>query len=153
MKGLLVIASLLSLAAAAWASETPGEKVELTWSAPASSSDPVAGYDIYRAERGSGAWMKLNDAPVTTTAYTDDNVELGMAYTYYVVSVDARGNQSAPSEPWSVTIPGQPADEQWRWTVMGALLVVVIVSMAGLIAVWFYIARLGQVGPILRPKS
>jgi hypothetical protein len=29
----------------------------------------------------------------------------GTAYTYYVVSVDAEGNQSVPSTPFSTTIP------------------------------------------------
>jgi len=40
-----------------------------------------------------------------TTAYNDTSVTDGTAYTYYVVSVDSEGNQSSPSNTYSVTIP------------------------------------------------
>jgi fibronectin type 3 domain-containing protein len=78
--------------------------VELTWDAPASSSDPVAGYNIYRAVSG-GSFQLLNTSVNAPTAYTDSTVGGGIAYTYQVTSVDAEGNQSAPSNTYNVTIP------------------------------------------------
>jgi hypothetical protein len=84
--------------------ETSSYEVELTWEAPASSADPVAGYDIYRAVSG-GSYQLLNASVNTPTTYTDGTVGAGIAYTYQVTSVDAEGNQSAPSNIYSVTIP------------------------------------------------
>lgn len=78
-------------------------EVDLKWSAPADSTVPVVGYDIYRAVSGSSTYQLLNAS--VTTAYKDTTVQNGTAYTYYVVSVDASGNQSVPSNTYSVTIP------------------------------------------------
>jgi len=80
-------------------------EVDLSWNAPADSSDPVAGYDIYRAVSGIGDYQLLNSNVNVDTTYTDTTVQSGTAYTYYVVSVDASGNQSAPSNSFSATIP------------------------------------------------
>jgi hypothetical protein len=80
-------------------------EVDLTWDAPSSSSDPVVGYDIYRAVSGSSSYQLLNSGVNTPTSYTDTTVVNATAYQYYVVSVDASGNQSAPSNTYSVTIP------------------------------------------------
>ena len=80
-------------------------EVDLTWDAPRSSSDPVAGYDIYRAVSGSSSYQLLNSTIDVSTTYTDTTVVDGMAYQYYATSVDASGNQSAPSNIFSVTIP------------------------------------------------
>jgi hypothetical protein len=79
--------------------------VDLTWDAPTSSSDPVAGYKIYRAVSGSSSYQLLNSTVNAPTTYTDTTVANGTAYQYYVESVDASGNQSAPSNTFSVTIP------------------------------------------------
>lgn len=80
-------------------------EVDLNWNAPADSADPVAGYKVYRAASGSSDYQLLNSNVDDGTTYTDTGVESGMAYTYYVVSVDASGNQSAPSNLFSTTIP------------------------------------------------
>ena len=85
--------------------QAPSYVVNLTWDAPSSSSDPVVGYDIYRAVGGSSSYQLLNSAVDASTAYTDSTVVNGTAYQYYAVSVDASGNQSAPSDIYSVTIP------------------------------------------------
>ena len=79
--------------------------VALTWSAPTSSTDPVAGYDVYRALSGSSTYQLLNPTPSTTTTYSDSSVANGQTYLYYVVSVDASGNQSSPSNTYTATIP------------------------------------------------
>jgi hypothetical protein len=79
-------------------------KVSLTWTAPASSADAVAGYNIYRAT-SSGAYQLLNTSVNAPTSYTDSNVQSGATYNYEVMSVDAEGNQSSPSNVYTATIP------------------------------------------------
>ncbi len=80
-------------------------EVDLTWDAPVASSDPVEGYNIYRAVSGSSTYELLNSSTEASTTYTDTTVANNTSYTYYVESVDASGNQSAPSNVFSVTIP------------------------------------------------
>ena len=85
--------------------QAPSYVVNLTWDAPSSSSDPVVGYDVYRAISGSSSYQLLNSTVDASTAYTDNTVANGTAYQYYAVSVDASGNQSAPSDIYTVSIP------------------------------------------------
>ncbi len=80
-------------------------EVDLTWDAPVASSDPVEGYNIYRAVSGSSTYELLNSSTEASTTYTDTTVANNTSYIYYVESVDASGNQSAPSNVFSVTIP------------------------------------------------
>lgn len=82
--------------------------VALTWTAPTDSADPVTGYQVYRAPAGASTWTLLNATAVAATSYSDTTVATGTSYAYYVVSVDAAGNQSAPSNEYSVTIPTPP---------------------------------------------
>lgn len=78
-------------------------EVDLNWNAPTDSAVPVTGYDVYRTVSGSSSYQLLNGS--VATDYTDTTVQSGTAYTYYVVSIDAFVNQSAPSNLYSVTIP------------------------------------------------
>ncbi|MGB9078178.1 MAG: choice-of-anchor D domain-containing protein [Terracidiphilus sp.] len=80
-------------------------KVALSWSAPSSSSDPVAGYKIYRAPQGSSTFLVLNASIDTQTSYTDSSPQNGVNYQYYVTSVDSAGNQSVPSNEVNLSIP------------------------------------------------
>jgi hypothetical protein len=80
-------------------------QVNLSWDAPATSSDPVAGYNVYRAASGGTSYQQLNTSIVTQTAYTDTTVQDGPTYDYVVKSVDAEGNTSVPSNMAAVTIP------------------------------------------------
>jgi fibronectin type 3 domain-containing protein len=84
---------------------TVSYQVSLTWSAPTNSTDPVVGYNIYRAAGGSSSYQLLNTSVNTPTSYTDSSVQSGTAYSYYVESVDAQGNQSSPSNLFTVSIP------------------------------------------------
>lgn len=78
--------------------------VDLTWQAPASSSDPVVGYNVYRS--GSGTALQLLNAVVNAaTSFADATVQSGASYAYYVTSVDSSGIESVPSNTYSVTIP------------------------------------------------
>jgi hypothetical protein len=78
-------------------------QVNLSWAAPTGSSDPVAGYNVYRAASGSGAFALLTS--VSTTAYVDTAVQSGSSYDYKVTSVDSSGTESAPSNTTTATIP------------------------------------------------
>ena len=78
-------------------------EVQLSWAAPASSSDPVVGYHIYRANSG-GSYQLLNSSVNQPTAYNDTTVQAGATYNYEVTSVDAAGVESAPSNVYSAAI-------------------------------------------------
>jgi hypothetical protein len=79
-------------------------EVELSWDAPASSSDPVAGYHIYRAN-SSSTYTLLNSSVDLPTTYADTTAQAGATYNYEVKSVDASGVESAPSNVYTAAIP------------------------------------------------
>jgi hypothetical protein len=79
--------------------------VDLSWDAPSSSADPVAGYNIYRAPSGSSTYLLLNSMADTATTYVDSTVQDGLIYDYIVESVDASGVESIASNMMAVTIP------------------------------------------------
>jgi len=87
------------------ASSPSSYEVNLTWDAPTSSPDPVAGYNVYRAVSGSSTYQLLNSSVDTSTTYTDTTVADNTSYTYYVESVDAEGNESVPSNTFTISIP------------------------------------------------
>jgi hypothetical protein len=79
-------------------------QIDLSWDAPSSSADPVAGYNIYRSTNG-GSLTKLNGSPDTQVTYTDNAVQSGSTYMYEVKSVDASGVESGPSNQITVPVP------------------------------------------------
>jgi hypothetical protein len=81
-------------------------QVDLTWSAPTPTSDPVAGYNVYRATSGSASYQRLNSSPVGSTNFTDSAVTSGQAYVYMVKSVDHAGAESASSNASTAAVPG-----------------------------------------------
>jgi hypothetical protein len=85
--------------------EASAYEVNLTWDAPASSPDPVASYNVYRAPSGSTSYQQINTSTVKQTAYTDTSVQNGQTYDYIVESVDASGDTSVPSNMAAVAIP------------------------------------------------
>jgi hypothetical protein len=80
-------------------------QVNLSWDAPTSSPDPVAGYNVYRSPDGASTYQQLNAAAVTQTTYVDTGIQSGQTYDYIVESVDASGMESAPSNTAAVPIP------------------------------------------------
>jgi hypothetical protein len=84
--------------------ESASHYVDLSWQAPGSSADPVAGYHIYRSSGGS-AYQLLNSSLDTQTTYTDNNVTSGQSYDYIVKSVDSSGVESSASNQAAATIP------------------------------------------------
>ena len=79
--------------------------VGLSWTAPSSPSDPIVGYNVYRALSGTTSFQRLNASTDAQTAYTDSSVQSGTSYDYMVKSVDSGGNESAPSNTTTVAIP------------------------------------------------
>lgn len=80
---------------------------DLSWQAPSVSLDPVVGYFVYRAP-SSGSFQPLNESAISSTTYEDPYLDYGVTYQYYVVSADANGVQSSPSNTISLTIPFVP---------------------------------------------
>ncbi len=64
----------------------------------------MAGYNVYRAVSG-GSYQLLNGSVNTPTTFADSTVKNGVVYKYEVTSVDAEGNESAPSNVYTATIP------------------------------------------------
>jgi hypothetical protein len=79
--------------------------VLMSWTAPSSSSDPVVGYNVYRATGTSTSFQLLQPSDVSQTTFTDSGLLSGSSYTYYVTSVDASGNESVPSATAAANIP------------------------------------------------
>jgi hypothetical protein len=84
---------------------TANYAVELTWDAPSSSGDPIAGYNVYRAPIGSSTYQLLNSSVDAQTTYTDSSVQSGQNYDYIIESVDDSGVLSTPSSPVLVSVP------------------------------------------------
>jgi hypothetical protein len=81
------------------------QQLTLSWTPPASSPVPVVGYNVYRAISGSSSFQLLNSTTDAQTTYSDQGVESGLSYTYYVESVDQSGDTSVPSAQLTVAIP------------------------------------------------
>ena len=79
--------------------------VNLSWDVPTSSTEPIAGYNIYRTMSGSSTYVLISPLINTTTSYVDNTVVSGGAYNYVTRSLDDSGVESLPSNIISVTIP------------------------------------------------
>lgn len=86
---------------------TEDYEVNLNWDAPSDTTDPdsIAGYNVYRAPSGSSAFQLLNTSLNVPTSYTDSTVTSGSSYEYRVTTVDTAGNESAPSNVYTATVP------------------------------------------------
>src|SRR5215470_14252908 len=74
----------------------------------ANKETDIAGYNIYRStdpDLPKQNWTKLNQTLLTRTTFTDDKVESGKTYYYYIIAVDKAGNVSPPSEVASEKAP------------------------------------------------
>jgi hypothetical protein len=69
------------------------------------STSVVVGYNIYRNSALDVSWTRLNSSPVTTTSYTDWDVQSGGFYLYSVKSVSSSNYESTFSKTAQVTIP------------------------------------------------
>jgi fibronectin type 3 domain-containing protein len=83
----------------------PG-KLSIFWLA--NSEPDLAGYYLFRSTDPNltpKKWTQLTKALYTKTTFSDENVEAGKTYYYYVIAVDNAGNESQPSEVASDTVP------------------------------------------------
>jgi predicted phage tail protein len=74
----------------------------------ANSEADLAGYLIYRSTDPNlpkEQWTLLTPSILTRTTFTDENVDPGKTYYYYVIAVDTTGNKSQPSVVISETAP------------------------------------------------
>jgi hypothetical protein len=79
----------------------PPHSVSLTWM-PSSSTG--VSYNIYRGTVSGGPYSLLKSG-VSSTAYTDSNVQSGSTYYYVTTAVDASGLQSVYSDEAQAVIP------------------------------------------------
>jgi len=75
--------------------------VRITWTASASK---VAGYNVYRSSPPEKP-VKLTDGIVLGTEYTDNTVQAGRKYVYFVTSVDLTGLEGISSKGIEVKVP------------------------------------------------
>lgn len=80
--------------------------IDLSWE-PGAESD-IAGYKVFRRNSSGGEMQLISKALLVTPSFRDENVKAGATYTYAVMAVDARGNQSEMSASASETVPEQP---------------------------------------------
>ena len=74
----------------------------------ANKETDIEGYNIYRSTDPNlpkQSWTMLNQSLLTRTTFTDDKVESGKTYYYYIIAVDKAGNVSQPSEVGSEKAP------------------------------------------------
>jgi hypothetical protein len=76
--------------------------VDLNWDA--STSNDVAGYNVYRGPDGT-TLEKINTSLVSSTFYDDSSVADGSTYYYAVTAVDIHGNESAKTPVVKAVIP------------------------------------------------
>jgi len=77
--------------------------VDLSWAINLETD--MAGYRVYRSERGNERGQLLTPDLLPSPAYRDSSVLSGRRYWYTVTAVDRAGNESAPSGTLLVEIP------------------------------------------------
>lgn len=86
-------------------SAAPG-RIALFWAA--SNEPDVVGYELYRSTDPNlpkDKWIRVTPQPYNRITFTDENVETGKTYYYYVKAVDSAGNPSPASDVVSETVP------------------------------------------------
>ncbi len=84
----------------------PGDGVvSLSWHA--NTEPDILGYLVYRREVDAASAVRLTEAPVSGTTFTDRTLRAGITYAYTVTAVDrsSHRNESAPSAEVEVRLP------------------------------------------------
>ena len=82
--------------------QASSHSVALSWDA---STSQVSGYNVYRGTKSGGPYSKLNSALLSSTDYTDSNVQSGTTYYYVTTAVDSNHLESTYSNQASAAIP------------------------------------------------
>ena len=77
--------------------------VDLSWNA--STSNSVAGYNVYRATSATGSYARINPALNSSMSYSDSTVQSGQTYYYATTAVDLSGTESTYSNKVQVAVP------------------------------------------------
>ena len=85
-------------------SGTGTHDVMLSWSDTGSG---ILGYNVYRGTTSGGeSSTPLNSTPVASATFTDESVQAGQTYYYYVTAVSSTGDTQSPvSNEASATVP------------------------------------------------
>lgn len=81
-------------------------QVELVWTEPANTPEPVAYYEVYRAACASGCVFAQIATNVTATDYLDSLSAFG-SYSWYVVAIGVNGVLSPQSNVATLTVVAQ----------------------------------------------
>ena len=81
---------------------TPNHVVNLNWQA--STSQNIAGYNVYRSPDGA-TWKKINVSLAASTLYSDSTVSNGSTYYYAVTAQDINGHESSKCASVEVAVP------------------------------------------------
>jgi len=82
---------------------SPQHSVSLSWD-PSTSQD-VAGYNVYRSGQSGGPYSKINSVLDPNTAYSDGSVAGGQTYYYATTAVSSGGQESNYSNLVQAVIP------------------------------------------------
>jgi len=93
--------SSMSIAVSGAGVQLAAHSVGLTWTA----STGAVGYNLYRGTVSGGPYSLVTGTPISTTSFTDTNVQSGQTYYYVVTSLNSSGAESTFSSPASATIP------------------------------------------------
>ena len=80
-------------------------QAQLSWTPPSGATDPVLGYNIYRAVGGGLSYQLVSTVQAYQSTYSDATVVHATSYAYFVTSVDALGVESTASNSTNVTVP------------------------------------------------
>ena len=78
--------------------------IELMWSYTVTDAD-FNRFDIYREDSAGNSTKINNGKTIGKYEYVADGIVAGQEYSYYVVAVDNMGNESAPTETLTGTLP------------------------------------------------
>lgn len=89
------------------------DHVRIKWKKPISNGGShIIGYEVERADKATGRWIKVSKEPVPHCEYNDERVQEGHLYEYRVTAINAAG-AGKPSDP-SAMFAARPMNEPPR---------------------------------------
>lgn len=86
------------------------DHITIKWKKPISNGGShIIGYEVERADKATGRWMRCTKDPVPNREFRDDRVQEGHQYEYRVTAVNAAG-AGKPSDP-SAVFAARPMNE------------------------------------------